>query len=211
MAIYPIFIAVGLRQNCKQNYIFITVRLPYDVAKISPKSCQNLAKISPGLLHNLAKISPKSRQNLARIATQSRQNLARVALRSRQNLARVALRSRQNLAKISPQLQYDVPKTGRIAIRSRHSFSRKSPSLAELQCDPATVALLCSQDSQDCCTISPQLNYDVPKTRRIAMRYRYSWTTMSLLRLAAWLLTTTLLATNFLLHQIKEKINITSY
>ena len=200
VAIYPIFIAVGLRQNRKQNYIFITVRLPYDVAKISPKYCQNLARIAT-----------QSRHNLARIATQSRQNLARVALRSRQNLARVALRSRQNLAKISPQLQYDVPKTGRIAIRSRHSFSRKSPSLAELQCDLATVALLCSQDSQDCCTISPQLNYDVPKTRRIAMRYRYSWTTMSLLRLAAWLLTTTLLATNFLLHQIKEKINITSY
>ena len=35
VAIYPIFIAVGLRQNCKQNYILITVsRLPYDVAKI---------------------------------------------------------------------------------------------------------------------------------------------------------------------------------
>ena len=187
MAIYPIFITVGLRQNCKQNYIFITVRLPYDVAKISP-----------GLLHNLA----------------------RVALRSRQNLARVALRSRQNLAKILPQLQYDVPKTGRIAIRSRHSFSRKSPSLAELQCDLATVALLCLIYSQDCNTISPpqQIYYDDrcpqdlhERNAILCVFHRYSWTTMSLLRLAAWLLTTTLLATNFLLHQIKEKINITSY
>ena len=129
-------------------------------------------------------MSPKSRQNLAKISPKSRQDCYTISPKSLglhydlpkilPNLATVALRSRQNLAKILPQLQYDVPKTGRIAIRSRHSFSRKSPSLAELQCDLATVALLCSQDSQDCCTISPQLNYDVPKTRRIAMRYRYS-------------------------------------
>ena len=148
MAIYPIFIAVGLRQNCKQNYIFITVWLPYDVAKILPKS----------------------RQNLASIATQSRQGCTTISPKSCQNLARVALRSRQNLAEISPQLQYDVSKTGRIAIRSRHSCSRMSPRLAELLYNLATVALQCSQDSQDCYTISPQLNYDVPtKTRRVVI------------------------------------------
>ena len=174
MAIYPIFIAVGLRQNCKQNYIFITVRLPYDVAKISPKSRQNLAKISPKSRQDCYTISPGLLQNLARIATQSRQNLVRVALRSRQNLARVALRSRQNLAKISPQLQYDVSKTGRIAIRSRHSCSTMSPRLAELQYDLATASVGSPQVWQNCNAISPQLHYDVPKTPRIAVRFRHS-------------------------------------
>ena len=141
MAIYPIFIAVGLRQNCKQNYIFITVRLPYDVAQISPGLLHNLAKISPGLLHNLA---------------------------------RVALRSRQNLAKISPQLQYDVSKTGRIEIRSHHSCSRMSPRLAELQYDLATASVGSPQVWQNCNAIPPQLHYYVPKTPRIAVRFRHS-------------------------------------
>ena len=151
MAIDPIFIAVGLRQNCKQNYIFIAVRLLYDVAKISPKS----------------------RQSLARIATQSRQNLAGVALRCPQDS--------QDCYTISPQLHYDVPRTRRIAIRSRHSCTTMFPRLAGLLYDLATVAQRCPQDSQDCCKISPQLHYDVvPKTHMIAIRYRHSCTTMSL-------------------------------
>ena len=127
MAIYPIFIAVGLRQNCKQNYIFITVRLPYDVAKISPKSCQNLAKISPGLLHNLAKISPG--------------------------------------------LHYDLAK---ILPKSRHSCSTMSPRLAELQYDLATASVGSPQVWQNCNAIPPQLHYYVPKTPRIAVRFRHS-------------------------------------
>ena len=163
-----------LRQNCKQNYIFITVRLPNDVAKISP-----------GLHYDLARLH--------------------------YDLAKISLGLHYDLAKILPHLQYDVSKTGRIAIRSRHSCSRMTLRLTELLYNLVTVALRCSQDSQDCYTISPQLHYDVLKTRRIAIRYRHSCTTMSPLRLATWLLTTTLLATNFLLHQIKEKINITSY
>ena len=142
MAIYPIFIAEELPQNCKQNYIFITVRLPYDVAKISPKSRQNLAKISPGLLHNLAKISPGLHYDLA---------------------------------KISPGLHYDLAK---ILPKSRHSCSTMSLRLAELQYDLATVAVGSPQDWQNCYTISPQLHYDVPKTPRIAIRFRHSCTTM---------------------------------
>ena len=137
---------MGLRQNCKQNYIFITVRLPYDVAKISPKSrqdCYTISPKSPGLHYVLAKILPGLHYDLAKILP----------------------RSRQNLAEFSPQLQYDVSKTGRIAIRSHHSCSRMSPRLAELQYDLATVALLCLIDSQDCNTISPpQFHYDVHKT-----------------------------------------------
>jgi hypothetical protein len=184
VAIYPIFIAVGLRQNCKQNYIFIAVRLLYDVAKISPKSRQNLAKVSPGLLHNLAKISPGLLHNLARIATQSRQDCYTILPKSRQNLAGVALRcpqDSQDCYTISPQLHYDVPRTRRIAIRSRHSCTTMFPRLAGLLYDLATVAQRCPQDSQDCCKISPQLHYDVvPKTHMIAIRYRHSCTTMSL-------------------------------
>ena len=204
MAIYPIFIAVGLRQNCKQNYIFITVRLPYDVAKISPKSRQNLAKISPKSRQDCYTISPKSRQGCTTISPKSRQGCTTISPKSCQNLATVAVRCPQdwqNCNTISPQLQYDVPKTGIIAIRSRHSCTTMSNRLAGLQYDLATTTDLlrwCPQDLHE-------------RNAILCVFRRYSWTTMSLLRLAAWLLTTTLLATNFLLHQIKEKINITSY
>jgi hypothetical protein len=155
VAIYPIFIAVRLRQDCKQNYIFITVRLLYNVTKILPKSRQDCYTILPGLPQNLAKISPGVHNDLARIATQSRQNLTGVALRSLQNLAGVAL-------------------------RSRHSCTTMFPRLAGLLYDLTTVALRCFQDSQDCYTISLQLHYDVSKThRKIAIQSRFSCTTMS--------------------------------
>ena len=137
MAIYPIFIAVGLRQNCKQNYIFITVRLPYDVAKISPKSCQNLAKISPGWLHNLAKISPGLHYDLAKISPGLHYDLAKILPKSRHSCSTMSPRLAelqydlatasvgspqvwQNCNAISPQLHYYVKYTRRIAIRSRH-------------------------------------------------------------------------------------------
>ena len=158
---------------------------------MSPKSRQDCYTISPVLHYDLAKILPKPCQGCTMISS-----------KSCQNLAKVALRFRQNLAKISPQLQYDVPKTGRIAIQSRHSCSTMSPRLAGLLYDLATVALLCPIESPD-------------------LRSRHSFTTMSkrprenyilssCVFFAAWLFTTTLLATNFLLHQIKDKINITS-
>ena len=102
-----------------------------------------------------------------------------ISPKSHQNLVGVALRSHPNLAEISPQLQYDVPKTRRIAIRSHHSCTTMSPRLAGLLYYLATVALRCLQDSQDGYTISPQVHYDVSKTRRIAIRSHHSCTKMS--------------------------------
>jgi hypothetical protein len=164
VAIYPIFIAVGLRQNCKQNYIFITVTFPYGVTKISP-----------GLLYNLAKISLKSRRGCTKISPKSRQNLAKISPGLLHNLAKISPGLHYDLAKISPGLHYDLAK---ILPKSRHSCSTMSPRLAELQYDLATVAVGSPQDWQNCYTISPQLHYDVPKTPRIAVRFRHSCTTM---------------------------------
>ena len=160
MAIYPIFIAVGLPQNCKQNFIFITV----DCRTMSPKSRQNLARILPKSRQGCTTISPKSRQGCTTISPKSRQ----VALRSRQNLAKILPKSRHSCSTMSlrlAELQYDLATV---------AVGWMSPRLAELQYDLATVVLRCSQDSQDCYTISPQLHNDVPKTRRIAIRYRHS-------------------------------------
>ena len=162
MAIYPILIAVRLRQDCKKNYIFITVRLLYDVAKVSP-----------GLLHNLAKVSPKSRQDCYTISPRMLHNLARIAAQSRQDCYTILPGLLHNLAKISP--------------KSRRGCTTMSPGLAGLLYDLATVALRCFQDSQDCYTISLQLHNDVPRTRKIAVKYRHSCTTMSSPRLTGLL------------------------
>jgi hypothetical protein len=161
VAIDPIFIAVGLRQHCKQIYIFITVRLLYDVTKISPGLLHDLTKvspISPGLHYNLAKFSPGLHYDLAKILPKSRHSCSTISSRLAgllYDLATVALRcpqDSQDFYTISLQLHYDVPKTRRIAIRSRHSCTRmSSPRLAELLCDITTVVLRCPHDSPRGC------------------------------------------------------------
>jgi hypothetical protein len=103
VAIYPIFISVGLRKNCNQNYIFIIVRLPYDVAEISPGLPYNLVEISPGSHYDLTEISPQLHYDVPktrRIAIRSYHSCTTMSLRLAgllNDLATVALRCSQNM------------------------------------------------------------------------------------------------------------------